>query len=141
MATSCCVSLNNYLVFNDVDGIYTYTFESEKKDNCLACSQIPQTLPINDPHKMKLKNLIEVFCESATYQMKNPGLTTTINGKNKTLYIATIKSIEEKTRDNLNKSLIELGLTDGSEIMVADLTSPNTLTVRLKYLSGDLKSE
>ena len=24
-------TLNNYLVFNDVDGLYTYTFEAEKK--------------------------------------------------------------------------------------------------------------
>lgn len=24
-------TLNNYMVFNDVDGIYTYTFEVEKK--------------------------------------------------------------------------------------------------------------
>lgn len=23
--------LNNYLVFNDVDGLYTYTFEAERK--------------------------------------------------------------------------------------------------------------
>ncbi|KAF5286832.1 hypothetical protein FQA39_LY00365 [Lamprigera yunnana] len=135
LATSCCVPLNNYLIFNDVDGIYTYTFESEKKDNCLACSQIPQTLPIEDPSKMKLKNLIELFCESSSYQMKSPGLTTSINGKNKTLYISTIKSIEERTRENLGKSLLELGLQNGSEIVITDLTSPNTLTVRLKYMN------
>ncbi|KAB0802411.1 hypothetical protein PPYR_04597 [Photinus pyralis] len=138
LATSCCVPLNNYLVFNDVDGIYTYTFEAEKKENCLACSQIPQTLLIQDPEQMKLKNLLDVFCESAAYQMKNPGLTTYINGKNKTLYISTIKNIEEKTRENLTKTLLELGLQDGSEIMVADLTSPNVLSVRLKFASKNV---
>lgn len=126
-------------MFNDVDGIYTYTFETEKKENCLACSQIPQSLTVKDPNKMKLKNLIELFCESISFQMKSPGLTTCINGKNKTLYMSTIKSIEEHTRENLNKSLVELGLTDGSELTVADLTSPNTLTIKLKFISEDIE--
>lgn len=125
--------MNNYMVFNDVDGIYTYTYEAEKKEACLACSQVPHTLNIKDPNKMKLKDIVQLLCESASFQMKNPGLTTTINGKNKTLYMSTIKSIEEHTRENLNKSLVELGLTDSSEIMVADLTTPNTMLLKLKF--------
>lgn len=139
MATSCCVPMNNYMVFNDVDGIYTYTYEPEKKESCLACSQVPHTLPIKDPNKMKLKDLIQLLCESAMFQMKNPGLTTNIDGKSKTLYMSTIKSIEERTRDNLNKSLVELGLEDGCEIMVADLTTPNTMIIKLKYLVNEVE--
>ncbi|GJQ82570.1 hypothetical protein Trydic_g13023 [Trypoxylus dichotomus] len=141
LATSCCVPMNNYMVFNDVDGIYTYTYEAEKKDNCLACSQIPYTIPIKDPSKYKLKDLIELLCESASFQMKNPGLTTVIDGKNKTLYMSTIKSIEERTRENLTKSLLDLGLTDNSEVMVADLTSPSTMVLKLKYLVNDVEME
>ena len=38
-------------------------------------------------------------------QMKSPGITTSLNGKNKTLYMQTVKSIEEKTRQNLKKTL------------------------------------
>lgn len=30
IATSCCVPLNNYMVLNVVDGIYTYTYEAER---------------------------------------------------------------------------------------------------------------
>ncbi|XP_045480831.1 NEDD8-activating enzyme E1 catalytic subunit [Harmonia axyridis] len=139
IATSCCLTLKNYLVFNDVDGIYTYTYEAEKKDNCLVCSQVPQVISINDPSKMKLKDIITLLTESAQYQMKSPGLTTVIDGKNKTLYISTIKSIEERTRDNLNKSLEELGLVDGSDILVADITAPTSLVIKLKYLSTDIE--
>lgn len=129
------------MVFNDVDGIYSYTYEAEKKETCLACSQIPHTLDIKDPNKMKLKDLIEVLCESVSFQMKSPGLTTTINGKNKTLYMSTIKSIEEQTRDNLNKSLVDLGLENNAEIIVADLTSPNTMVLKLKYLVSDVEMD
>lgn len=28
---SAYIPLNNYMVFNDVDGLYTYTFEAERK--------------------------------------------------------------------------------------------------------------
>ncbi|XP_023013303.1 ubiquitin-like activating enzyme 3 [Leptinotarsa decemlineata] len=139
LATNCCVPMNNYMVFNDVDGIYTYTYEAEKKDDCLVCSQTPGILEVKDPHKLKLKQLLELLSESRSYQMRNPGLTTIIDGKNKTLYMATIKSIEERTRDNLNKTLIELGLKDGQEVLVADVTSPTTLVIKLKYLIDDIE--
>ncbi len=35
LLNSAYVPLNNYLVFNDVDGLYTYTFEAERKVNDL----------------------------------------------------------------------------------------------------------
>ena len=55
-----------------------------------------------------------------------------MGGKNKTLYIQTVTSIEEKTRPNLKLSLAELGLVDGSEIVVADSTSPSSIAFNLK---------
>lgn len=73
LATSCCASLNNYMVFNDVDGIYTYALEAEKKSDCLACSTVPKIVNFEDPRKVKLKDLIEMLCESLEFQMKNPG--------------------------------------------------------------------
>lgn len=32
---SAYIPLNNYLVFNDVDGLYTYTFEAQRKVCCV----------------------------------------------------------------------------------------------------------
>lgn len=120
-------------VLNNVDGIYTYTYEAEKKEDCVACSQVPKEIKINNP-KFKLKDLIELLCERSDLQMKNPGLTTYIDGKNKTLYMQTVASIEERTRENLTKTLIELGLRNDSEINVADITTPNTIVLKLKFL-------
>ncbi|KAL3853182.1 hypothetical protein ACJMK2_016747 [Sinanodonta woodiana] len=129
IATSCYLPLNNYMNFNDTEGIYTYTFEAEKKENCMACSSIPQTFAFSETDK--LKDIIDYLIESPAYQMKSPGITTSVNGKNKTLYMQTVKSIEEKTRENLKKTLKELGLVDGQELYVADPTTPNSLTFRL----------
>lgn len=75
MATSCYESLNNYMMFNDVDGIYTHTFEAERKTDCLGCSNVPRPVRVDDPNTMTLENLIEFLCENAEFQMKNPGKT------------------------------------------------------------------
>jgi ubiquitin-activating enzyme E1 C len=120
-------------VLNDLDGIYTYTYEAERKENCLTCSQIIQEIEIKDP-KYKLQDLIELLCTRPDIQMKSPGLTTYIDGKNKTLYMRAVQSIEEKTRENLSKTLIELGLTNNSMINVADITTPSVITLKLKFL-------
>lgn len=50
--------------------------------------------------------------------------------------MSVVKSIEERTRANLTCSLLELGLKDGQEIMVADITTPNTIILKLKYDSN-----
>ncbi|TMW43438.1 hypothetical protein DOY81_011480 [Sarcophaga bullata] len=139
MATSCYDNMSNYLNFNDIDGIYTYTYAPEKSENCLACSTVPQAVNIEDPNTTTLEDLIKILCESPKYQMKQPGITTMIDGKNKTLYISTVKSIEERTRSNLTQSLGELGLKDGQPIMVSDQTSPNTITLVLKYNSNEVE--
>ncbi|KAK6993522.1 NEDD8-activating enzyme E1 catalytic subunit [Biomphalaria glabrata] len=130
LATSCCLPLNNYMNFNDTKGVYTYTFEAEKSEGCLACSDRPQVLNFTETDK--LQDIINHLQENATYQMKSPGVTTSMDGKNKTLYMQTVKSIEEKTRENLKKSLKELGLMDKQELYVADVTTPNTLTFQLQ---------
>ena len=103
IASSCYNTLNNYVNFNDTEGVYTYTFEAEKKTDCTVCSQIPQTLCFNEDSK--LQEVVDFLTESAQYQLKSPGLVTMINGKNKTLYMKTIKSIEEKTKPHLKMTL------------------------------------
>ena len=65
--------------------------------------------------------------------MRRPGVTTNLNGRNKTLYMASVASIEEATKPNLKKSLKELGLESGCEVMVADETSPIPLLFKLNF--------
>lgn len=131
LATSCCNPLNNYMVFNDAEGIYTYVYEQERNPNCLACSNRPQKLEFSP--KDKLQTVLDHLIQNPVYQMKAPGITTTVGGKNKTLYMQTVASIMERTRHNLKLSLEELGLEDGAELLVADSTTPATLVFHLKF--------
>uniref|UniRef100_A0A8C0G616 NEDD8-activating enzyme E1 catalytic subunit n=1 Tax=Chelonoidis abingdonii TaxID=106734 RepID=A0A8C0G616_CHEAB len=125
------IPLNNYLVFNDVDGLYTYTFEAERKENCPACSQLPQNIEF--PSSAKLQEVLDYLTNNASLQMKSPAITATVYGGNKTLYLQTVASIEERTRPNLSKTLKELGLVDGQELAVADVTTPQTMLFKLHF--------
>uniref|UniRef100_A0A3Q3GM45 NEDD8-activating enzyme E1 catalytic subunit n=1 Tax=Labrus bergylta TaxID=56723 RepID=A0A3Q3GM45_9LABR len=131
IATNAYIPLNNYMVFNDVDGLYTYAFEAERKENCSACSQVP--LDLNFCPCSKLQEVLDYFTDSASLQMKSPAITATVEGKNKTLYLQSVASIEQRTRPNLSKTLKELGLSDGQELAVADVTTPQTMLFRLCF--------
>ena len=114
------------------DGVYTYVYEQERNPDCLACSRRPQKIKF--PETTKLKEVFDFLMNSPTYQMKAPGATTSIRGKNKTLYMQTPAGLEEATRPNLKLSLAELGLSTGSQIVVADPTSPSALVFELCYI-------
>ncbi|KAL7640125.1 UNVERIFIED_CONTAM: hypothetical protein RMT77_009539 [Armadillidium vulgare] len=131
LVTSSCKPMNNYCIFNDSDAIYTYTYEQEKKEDCLVCSQIPQELKFSPT--IKLSELITYLKESPTYQMKSPGLQAMVNGKIKSLYLSSPPSIEEKLRPNLSKTLRDIGLIHGNDILVADVTNPSTMVFKLCY--------
>lgn len=77
--------------------------------------------------------------------LRNPsfrctGITATIDGKNKTLYISTVKSIEERTRSNLKRTLQELNIKNGQELTVADQTNPNTVQIKIKYTNTNTEA-
>jgi NEDD8-activating enzyme E1 len=97
----------------------------------LVCGRVANTLKIKSD--AKLEDLIEKLCQDDGARMKNPALTANINGKQNTLYLSSIPSIEKQTRPNLKKTLAELGLVNGSEVIVADETSPLPLAFRLDF--------
>lgn len=133
LASSCVAILNNYLVFNDTDGIYTYTYEAERKEDCIVCSPACRPKYINVLHDgVKLSEFMDILT-GTHYQMKSPGVIAVINNKNRTLYMSAVASIEESTRGNLKKSLKELNLINGTKLVITDSTRPTSLEMILRY--------
>lgn len=135
LATGCSQFLNNYIVFNQADSIYTYIFEAERKPDCVGCNRNATfRRSLNFKYTDKLSHVIEFLCKNIQFQMISPALTATkIDGTgSRTLYMQSIKSIEVATRPNLEKSLRELDLVNGQEILVSDSTTPQTLVFILK---------
>ena len=47
--------------------------------------------------------------------------------------MASIESIEKATKPNLKKTLQELGIVNGAELVVADSTTPNAVVFKINF--------
>lgn len=138
LVTQCCQPLNNYMLFNDVSGVYTHTFEAGRSEDCLVCSQKPRTLNFRSTDR--LRDIVEYLRLQPDMQFKRPTLTTMVDDKNKTLYMSNIPSLELATRPNLAKTLADLDMGDGSEIICADPITPNSLRFILRFTDNDMQT-
>jgi len=62
-------------------------------------------------------------------QLKKPS----IRAESKTLYMRSPPSLEEQTRANLDKTIAELGLEDGQQVVVTDPAFPLEFNFFLKF--------
>ncbi|KAK3112624.1 NEDD8 activating enzyme [Teratosphaeriaceae sp. CCFEE 6253] len=104
---------DNYMQYTGDAGIYTYTFEHERKDDCPVCGNLPKDLSL-DPEGT-LEDFVESLAVRPESQLKKPNLRT----EAKSLYYSTPAGLEESTRPNLKRKLGEL-MEDGEEIAVSD---------------------
>ncbi|KAJ0424926.1 hypothetical protein BJY00DRAFT_275585 [Aspergillus carlsbadensis] len=113
IATSCNPFLENYMMYAGEEGVYTYTFEAEKKSDCPVCGNLARKLAVNGD--FTLEEFIEMLGERPEAQLKKPSLRT----EEKTLYQRFPPQLEEQTRANLKLKLQDL-LTSGQEVAVSD---------------------
>ncbi|KAK5072520.1 NEDD8 activating enzyme [Lithohypha guttulata] len=128
LATSCAPFLQNYMMYtgDSESGLYTYTFEAEKKDDCPVCGNRAQYITV-DPD-IKLEDFLAGLAERAEAQLKKPS----IRSEAKTLYIQSPPSLEQQTRPNLSKKLREL-VSDGEEVGVSDPAFTIQFKFRLQF--------
>lgn len=113
IATSCNPYLENYMMYAGEEGVYTYTFEAEKKPDCPVCGNLARKMNV-DPNAT-LGDFIDSLGERAEAQLKKPSLRT----EEKTLYQRFPPQLEEHTRPNLKLKLREL-VEDAQEVAVSD---------------------
>lgn len=53
--------MNNFTMFNDIEGIYMYTFPTEKRDDCPICSNVPRRLKLSET--MKFQEFLDQITE------------------------------------------------------------------------------
>lgn len=113
IATSCNPYLENYMMYTGEEGVYTYTFESEKKPDCPVCGNLARKMTVDA--NMTLEAFIESLGERAEAQLKKPSMRT----EERTLYQRFPPQLEEQTKKNLKLKLRDL-LENGQEIAVSD---------------------
>lgn len=126
IATGCNPFLTNYMMYAGEEGVYTYTFEAEKKPDCPVCGELARKLNV-DPN-MTLGEFIDSLGERAEAQLKKPSMRT----EEKTLYQRFPPQLEEMTRPHLGKKLADL-IEDGEEVAVSDPAYTTTFRFRLHF--------
>ncbi|KAE8352542.1 hypothetical protein BDV28DRAFT_157816 [Aspergillus coremiiformis] len=113
IATSCNPYLDNYMMYAGEEGVYTYTFEAEKKPDCPVCGNLARNMTV-DP-EMTLQDYIDTLGDRPEAQLKKPSMRT----EEKTLYQRFPPQLEAQTRPNLKRKLRDL-VENGQEIAVSD---------------------
>ncbi|KAF7305023.1 E2-bind domain-containing protein [Mycena kentingensis (nom. inval.)] len=128
IATTSAAFLNNYFMLIGTDGVYSYTFEHEKREDCPVCGGSALDLPISP--ELKVEDLIELLVERQDVQIKKPSLSS----ESLQIYLQAPPELEAATRPNLTKTVKEL-LPSGGEITVTSRSLPFSLSLSISYTS------
>jgi len=133
LATTSAPSLSNYFMFIGTDGVYSYTFEHEKRPDCPVCGGDSKDIEV--PKEWTLERFTEMLTERQDFQIKKPSLSTPtpIPPLKGPLYFQSPPQLEEQTRPNLEKKVSEL-VSNGGEISVTSTSLPFNLTLRVTYV-------
>ncbi|KAL9102768.1 MAG: hypothetical protein Q9163_002130 [Psora crenata] len=137
IAASCCNEafkivtstnpfLSNYMMYSGDEGVYTYTFETERKPDCPVCGNLAKDIRV-DPN-MTLQEFLDTLGERPEAQLKKPS----IRSGSGTLYMRFPQSLEEQTRPNLKKKMKDL-VGDGGEVGVSDPAFQISFRFRLVF--------
>jgi len=74
IATSSAAYLNNYFMLIGTDGVYSYTFTHEKRDDCPVCGG--EAKPLTVSKDLTVEQLIEQLTEDQTTYFLNPSIET-----------------------------------------------------------------
>lgn len=126
------------------EGIYTYTFEHQKKPECPVCGG--EAIAITRPAVSTLQDLIDYLLEKQdlyvhvlprtrvslieveSSQVRRPSFS--LDGKN--LYLQNPPQLELATRPNLEKTLAELFIS-GEILSVTDAGLPFSLSLQITF--------
>jgi NEDD8-activating enzyme E1 len=132
IASSSAPYLQNYMMYtgDSETGLYTYTFEAEKKDDCPVCGIVAQKINV-DPN-VTLQEFIDMLGERPAAQLKKPSLMT----GEKRLYTQAPEPLRKSTEKNLGLKMSDL-VVDGEEIGVTDSAFQIDFKFQVVFTKGD----
>lgn len=127
IATMAAPYLNNYMMYAGNEGVYAYTFELEKREDCPVCGGESRELRVSPDQT--LVQVVEMLSELPDIQLKRPNIA----GTRGPLYFRSPASLEQATRPNLERTLDELGIQRSDVLTVTDVGLPFTVSVALTW--------
>jgi len=133
ISTYCGPVLNNYLMYMGQTGVYTHTFEYEKKEHCMVCGGA--RLAVKKDPSSTLQELLDFLGSNPTYQLSRPS----ISGTGGMVFIQNPKPLRQQHEYKLTMTLKELAEADppvftvGEELTVTDPALPTKLTLVIEF--------
>ena len=110
-------SLNNYMMYTGDQGLYTLTFEKDRKEDCLACSGVEQIVTRVVDLKQTVGEFIDDLKADPILQFSRPSVKR--EDPPLTIYMPNPPTIEAKLRPNLDKPMGEF-CQDGTQLSMTD---------------------
>lgn len=127
--------MNNYMMYQGPEGVYTYTTAQEKKEDCLVCGS--KDVCVETSPSTLLSEFMDILKARPELQLAAPS----ISYDEKVLYMQRPPALEAATRPNLSKPLGELlggnmdGGGGGGEVLsITDPTLNQAVNVMVKYM-------
>lgn len=124
---------NNYCMYTGDEGVYTYTFEHQRKPDCPVCRE---PTPMQVDGEWTLAHLLERLAQvgvtesdgETASRFQNPSLTSGA----RPLFFSQPPALFDSTRPNLKRKLGDL-LSDGEELNVSDPAYANPWRLKLSF--------
>lgn len=111
-------NMDNYSMYNGNMGVYTYTYKSERRQDCPVCG-IPAPKNITLPPDSTVQDLLDHLQQDPDLQARYPFLRTT---DGKTMYADSPPPLRKATEQNLPKPLKSFFPSSSSESLEITLT-------------------
>lgn len=126
MITYIASNMDNYMMYNGTQGVYSLTYRNEKRANCPVCG-VPSVKKMSISGDKTLAEYLQVVAEDFELQSRNPFLRTTTG---KTLYASTPEVLRKATEKNLSVELKDL-LSPCTRITLTDKNLPTSYSIEL----------
>lgn len=128
IATMCCKSMDNYMMYMGTQGVYTHTLSHEKDSNCLVCSP---GVPLQVDSSVSLQKFMEILLEDPRFKDKLS--KPSISYQKSNLYMQAPPILEVMTRPNLDLPLFQLMEGVGGILNVNDKKLNGILRINVSF--------
>eukprot|EP00386_Alphamonas_edax_P009875 GDKI01032309.1.p1 GENE.GDKI01032309.1~~GDKI01032309.1.p1 ORF type:complete len:451 (-),score=144.27 GDKI01032309.1:193-1545(-) len=130
MCTYSGPALNSYMMYMGHNGVYTHTFEYEKKEGCLVCTS--ETCVVQRSSDITLEEFIQSLVEDERFRLQRPSIAC-----GNSVVFHQSKHLRQQHEHKLAKTLQEL-VEEGvivlnSEMVITDPTLTSQLKIKLAF--------
>lgn len=130
MVSSLASNMDNYMMYNGNQGIYTFSYKNEKRSDCPVCGT-PAPLKMTVNPDTLLAEFLDDLANHPELRSRHPFLRT-VEGK--TLYASSPASLQKATATNLSKPL-SFFFDSTLDVILTDRHLPITRTIILTMAS------